>query len=560
MCFIQSLADRAENSFVQIGLPDFVLSSYTETLINCTMNPSGKSFSLQPISGNLDFAQARHLLDRCLFGAKKSEVESLVGKSISTTMDILMQIPATPAPPITYDVLDLEVPPGSTWVNTPYNSTYNTYRLRSLRSWWMAQMMQQGVSLVEKMVLFWHNHFVTETETVSVVNFLYQYNQILRKYALGNVKQLVKDMTINPAMLVYLNGESNKATAPNENYGRELFELFTIGKGPLIAEGNYTNYTETDIREAAKVLTGWKVSRSNSNSYYDATRHDKTTKTFTEAFGRTSISNNEAEEYKLLVDMIFAKKETARYITRKIYRWLMYYQIDQTIEEQIIEPLATTLVNNNYEIKPMLIQLLSSEHFFSSDYYGSMIKNPIDFTIGLYRKCEIVLSPIQTTNYQMWNEVYYSCRNMEMALGDPPDVAGWPQYYKEPSYYELWVNSATVPMRTSYTDTYCASGLTKAGFKYVIDPFAVVALVENPADATALLNGLARILLPVTLSTGQLAQMKEVLIPGLPDSTWTFEWNKYVANPNDATQKSVISKKLLAVLKAILRMPEFYLC
>lgn len=524
------------------------------------MKPSVKSYSLQPVSGNLDMAQARHLLSRCLFGAKKSEVDSLVGKSIPAAMDILMQAPATPAPPITYDVLDVEAPPGSTWVDTPYNSTYNTYRLRSLRSWWMGQMMQQGISLAEKMVLFWHNHFVTETETVKVANFLYQYNQVLRKYALGNIRQMVKDITVNPAMLVYLNGESNKATAPNENYGRELFELFTIGKGPLIAEGNYTNYTETDIREAAKVLTGWKISRPNSNSYYDASRHDKTTKTFTEAFGKTSIPNNEAEEYKLLVDMIFSKKETARYITRKIYRWFMYYQIDPAVEEQIIGPLSNTLFNSNYEIKPMLVQLLSSGHFFSSDYYGAMIKNPLDFTIGLYRKCEIKLSTILTTNYEMWNEIYNSCRNMEMALGDPPDVAGWPQYYKEPSYYELWVNSATVPRRTSFTDSYCASGLTKAGYKFVIDPFAVVALVENPEDAVALLNGLARILLPVGLSGAQLEQLKEVLIPGLPDSTWTFEWNKYLGNPNNATQKSVISKKLLAVLKAILRMPEFYLC
>lgn len=523
------------------------------------MGSTGKSYSLQPVSGNLDYGQARHLLDRCTFGAKKKEIDALVGKSISSALDTLTQGKATPQPPVSYDANDLDVSVGQTWINAVYNGTYNSYRLRSLRSWWISLMMQQDVSLIEKMTLFWHNHFVTETQVVNTATFLYQYNQLLRKYALGNIKQLVYEMTINPAMLVYLNGESNKATAPNENFGRELFELFTIGKGPLIADGNYTNYTEADIREAAKVLTGWKVSRSNYNSSYDTTRHDKSTKVFSEAFGKTSIQNKEAEEYKLLIDMIFSKKETARYLTRKIYRWLMYYQIDQTIEDQIIEPLATTLYNSNYDIKPMLVQLLSSEHFFGSDYFGSQIKSPIDFTIGVYRKCEIKLSATLTTNYEMWNEVYNSNRNMEMAIGDPPDVAGWPQYYKEPSYYELWINSATVPVRTTYTDTLCASGITKSGFKYIIDPFTLTSQLANPSDATILINELARILLPVSLTTSQVTLLKEVLIPGLPDSTWTYEWNKYASNPNDAAQKSLISKKLLALLKAMLRMPEFYL-
>lgn len=524
------------------------------------MGITGKSYSILPISETLDYGQARHLLDRCLFGAKKSEIDALVGKNISNAMSSLTITPTTPEPPLSYDPADLAVTVGTTWINAAFDSTYNTPRQRSLRSWWIKQMMLQGTSLTEKMVVFWHNHFVTETETVNVPTLLYQYNQILRKYALGNIKQMAYEITVCPAMLIYLNGESNKASAPNENYGRELFELFTIGKGPLIADGNYTNYTETDIREAAKVLTGWKVDRINYKSIYDTNRHDKTTKVFSEAFGKASIPNKEAEEYKSLVDMIFSKKETARYLVRKIYRWLMYYEIDQTIEDQIIEPLATTLFNNNYEIKPVLEQLLSSEHFFSTDFRGSQIKNPLDFSLGLYRKCEIKLSLVELTNYEMWNEVYYSCRNMEMALGDPPDVAGWPQYYKEPSYYELWVNSVTVPQRTSYTDTYCASGLTKVGYKYIIDPFVLIAKVTDPSDVELLINGFAQLLLPVDLSSVQLTQLKEVLIPGLPESSWTFEWNKYANNPNDATQKSLVGKKLFALLKAMLRMPEFYLC
>jgi uncharacterized protein (DUF1800 family) len=256
------------------------------------MGSTGKSYSILPISENLDFSQARHLLDRCMFGAKKSEIDAMVGKNISNAMSSLTITPSTPEPPLSYDPTDLAVTVGTTWINAAYDGTYNTPRLRSLRSWWIKQMMLQGSSLTEKMVVFWHNHFVTETETVSYATILYQYNQILRKYALGNIKQMAYEITISPAMLIYLNGESNKASAPNENYGRELFELFTIGKGPLIGDGNYTNYTETDIREAAKVLTGWKVDRINYKSIYDTARHDKTTKVFSDSFGKTTISKS----------------------------------------------------------------------------------------------------------------------------------------------------------------------------------------------------------------------------------------------------------------------------
>lgn len=523
------------------------------------MESIGKTYSIEPISGNLDYNQARHLLDRCLFGARKSEIDSLVGQDISAAINTLLQKIDIPEPPVGYDILDLEVPIGGTWVNLIYNGDYNIYRRRSFRSWWIGQMMQQKISLVEKMVLFWHNHFVTEIEVVDVAPFNYQYNQVLRTNALGNIKQMAYEIVVDPAMLVYLNGESNKASAPNENFGRELFELFTIGKGPLIADGNYTNYTEADIREAAKVLTGWKVDRTINKSYFTATRHDQTTKVFSDAFMKTSIGNNGAEEYKLLVDMIFSQKETARYLARKIYRWLMYYEIDSEIETQIIEPLATILFDNNYEIKPMLVKLLSSQHFFSPEYRGSQIKNPLDFTIGVYRKCEIPLSAAFKDNYENWLEVYYSCKSMEMILGDPPDVAGWSEYYKAPSFYELWINSSTVPQRTTFTDRLCISGITKNGFKFIIDPFVLAGMVSDPANVTVLINGFAQIILPMQLNEAQFNLLKETLIPGLPDSTWTFEWIKYISNPTETTQKTLISKKLLAVIKAMLRMPEFYL-
>jgi uncharacterized protein (DUF1800 family) len=517
------------------------------------------SYSIDPISGNPEFAQLRHLLDRCLFGARKVEIDSLINHDISSSINQLLKDIPMPESPVGFDPLDLDVALGQPWHHLPYSSDYNIYRRRSYRAWWIGLMMQSGISLVEKMVLFWHNHFVTEIEVVDTAPLNYQYNQILRRNALGNIKQMAYEITIDPAMLIYLNGESNKASAPNENYGRELFELFTIGKGPLIAEGNYTNYTEEDIREAAKVLTGWKVDKTLNKSYFTASRHDQTTKVFSEVFGKAPIDNHDSEEYKYLIDMIFSQKETARFLARKIYRWFLYYDISPEVEKQIIEPLATTLYENDYNVKPMLAQFLSSQHFFSPEFYGSMIKNPLDFTIGIFRKCEISLSESDIDNYKIWLEIYYACKPMELILGDPPGVAGWPQYYLAPAYYQMWISSSTLPIRAAYSDLLCAKGSTINEFKYKIDPFKLTSQISDPSNLSALLNGLAETILPIPLNAAQLNHLKEVLIPGLTEATWKSEWRKYANNPSDLVQKTAISKQLLALIRIMLRMPEFYL-
>jgi len=525
------------------------------------MKESVSTYSLQALSSPLDAGQAKHLLDRCLFGAKKSEVDAFVGKTIEEALNILTALPPEVPLPIGIRAEDLEVPIGNSWINTKDNTNYAGYRLYSLHSWWLGNLQQQRIFLTEKMILFGHNHWVTKGDTVWNSSFLYQYNQLLRKYALGNWKQLASEMCILPAMLSFLNGNANKIGAPNENFARELFELFTIGKGPLIGEGNYTTYTETDVEEAAKVLTGWRNNGSTASSYFDTKLHDSSTKTFSPAFGNQTIANQQGEEYKLLIDMIFSQKETARFLTRKIYRWFTYYQIDQVIEDQVIEPLATTLFDNNYEIKPLLVQLLSSEHFFSADYRGAMIKNPMDFSIGLLHKLELELSPDQLSNYQFWWDlVYVYISNMGMLLSQPPDIAGWTPFYQAPGFNELWINSATVPARTTFSNLLCGSGITKNGFKYGIDPLLLSVQISEAGNPNALIGGLAEVLFSLPISTKKSTQLKEILLPGLSDSTWTTEWNKYLNAPTNETQKDVLRKRLTPLIAAMLKMPEFYLC
>jgi uncharacterized protein (DUF1800 family) len=519
--------------------------------------------SLDPLDGALGYDKARHLLGRSLFGTRLSEINFMKVKTATEAVDFLLREPSASLPLPLGVKDDPEVPLGTSWVNVKYNGNYNSQRLYSYRAWWIGRLLKQELSLTEKMILFWHNHFVIETDVVGSTNFNYRYNQLLYSYSLGNFKRLTEEMTINVGMLTYLNGVQNIAGAANENYARELFELFTIGKGPLIELGNYTNYTESDIREAAKVLTGWRTNSTTDQSYFDSTKHDKTNKTFSSIFGNVVISNQNEVEYKSLIALIFQNKETAKFLTRKIYRWFVYYRITDEIEKNIIEPLANILYDSDYEIKPVLKKLLCSQHFFDENNRGCVIKNPLEFTVGIIRQFELSQpsSSDYIASYSFWNWIYSQCVLQNMEIGDPPDVAGWQAWYLTPRYYELWINSATLPNRTNLLKAVIQTGIKTSEMtaKVIADPFVLAYLADNPSDINNLLTALTGLFFPMPLQPAQMTALKEVLIPGLPDFEWTVEWNKYVNNPADANQKKAVGNSLTALLMKMVSMAEFQL-
>jgi hypothetical protein len=511
-----------------------------------------------PISGVLGRDRAKHLLERCLFGARRSELDQFATLTIGEALDILLADLPAPSPPLNINPEDTGLALGETWIHAPFKGEFNALRKKSLRSWWFGLSLDQGASLVEKMTLFWHNHFVTEIPVVNRPKLLYDHYALLRQYSLGNFRDLSAAITVDAAMLRYLDGEENVAGAANENYSRELFELFTIGKGPLISDGNYTNYTEHDIREAARVLTGWKINYADQLSWFNSAKHDKGSKVFSEIYNQT-IDNQEEEEYKSLINMIFSKKETARHIVRKVYRWFVYYIIDESIETAVIEPLATILFDADFEMKPMLGALLGSEHFFDETYRACYIKNPMEHVAGTLRKLEVEHPEDFLVRYEFWNTWYYQVRDQEMTVGQPPDVAGWPQWYLEPQYNQLWVNSVTIPQKAFFTDKICDSGWTSMGEKVVADPVAVAGLTSVPSDPNVLISELAELLFPVQLGTEKMEYLKGILIPGLPDFEWTLEWNRYADNPSDQNQKQAVEAMLRGVLKTMMKMPEYYL-
>ena len=251
-------------------------------------------------TGPWDTEATIHLLKRTMFGAKKADVDFFRGMTMSQAVDTLLNItPAqtTPPPPVkTYnEAIDPSIPIGETWVYTS-EADSNAQRRNSLKNWWIGQMVNQERNILEKMVLMWHNHFVIEMDAVGNGIFCYQNNTILRKNALGNFKQFVKEITIDTGMLKYLNNYLNINTAPDENYARELQELFTVGKG---ADNATAPYNEEDVKQAAKVLTGWGVDTSNNTYLFRSNKHDSSNKQFSAFYNNTVIPGRTLEDGKL---------------------------------------------------------------------------------------------------------------------------------------------------------------------------------------------------------------------------------------------------------------------
>ncbi len=474
-----------------------------------------------------------------------------------------------PSPPI-------DPQTGTTWVNLALTELRDRGpQLRNyLKAWWIGLMVKQRISIRESMTLFWHNHFATETLVVQDSRMMYKQNALLRRFALGNFKELVKQVTIDPAMLRYLNGELNIKTRPDENYARELQELFTIGKGPARGDGDYTHYTEQDVREAARVLTGWQNVRNSAPpaSEFVPNNHDTGDKFFSHAYGNRVIRGRSgvdgAGELNDLLDMIFAQAETARFICRKLYRWFVYYEIDDDVEQNVIEPLAAIFRDNNYEIKPVLEAFLKSEHFYDEINMSCYIKTPIELVAGSYRKLYPIGAPdlsvpsSPNTNYGIAAVLRVRAAEMQMNVLDPPDVAGWPAYYQVPSFHELWINTATLPSRGAFTDA-LITGRDPSGRRFTnIDPIAYAATMSNPSDPWKLVDDLAADLLPFPLTD---AQRSTLLYGAMGLKTggeydWTNAWNTFHApGGNTATNRTLVLRMLEPLLTFMLRMPEYQL-
>lgn len=511
-----------------------------------------------------------HLLKRTMFGAKKADITYFKSRTMSQAVDELLNPTApNPAPPVKEYTTstqpgtpDGNIAQGTTWINDINNDgTVQSQRRASYKKWFTGNLINQDRSIREKLIMFLIDHFGNEASEVGNANWVYRQQELIRQYTLGNYKNLVRDITKDIAMLRYLNGYLNQASAPDENYARELMELFTLGKGPG------SQYTENDVKEAAKVLTGWQVNATTYTTVFNANRHSTANKTFSSFFNNTIITGRTGAtagdlELNDLLNMIFAQQEVAKYIVRKFYRWFVYYTIDTATETNVITPLADIFRTNNYELKPMLSALFKSEHFFDVLNRGCLIKNPADHVIGSLREMNTVF-PVATdwnTNYGLWNTFYSWMVITGQNPHDPPNVSGMPAYYQEPSFHELWINSDSLPKRNQFTDVMINTGYARNGFRVQFNCVAFAQTLTNPGNPNDLIDEALNVFFRNDLYAQTKGQIKtQILLTGQQyDYYWTNAWAAYVSNPTTANF-NIVNTRLKALFQYFFNLSEYQL-
>ncbi len=534
------------------------------------VSPARTLSGISPYTGSWGINEVIHLLKRTMFGAAKADVNYFANLTMNQSVDeILNPTAPNPAPPVkeyttstTATLPDGNIAQGTSWVNDiNSDGTVQSQRRASYKKWWTGVMINQDRSIREKMTFLWVDHFGNESNDVGNANWVYMQNTAIRQNCLGNFKQMVRNMTIDVAMLRYLNGYLNTATAPDENFGRELQELFTVGKGPD------SLYTESDVKEAAKVLTGWQINGTTYQSYFNSARHSTVNKTFSSFYNNTVITGRTGAtagdlELTDLMNMIFAQNEVAKFIVRKFYRWFVYYEIDAATETNVITPLAAIFRSNNYNIVPVLSALFKSEHFYDVLNQGCVIKTPADIVIGSMREFNVPM-PVSTdwnTNYGHWNTLYTFMFVTGLNLHDPPNVAGMPAYYQVPLFHEIWITADSLPKRNQYTDQLTNSGYTRNGFKMQFDFVLYAKTMTNPGNPDDLIKEALKYLYRMDLSPQVIQQMKiQMLLSNqLYDYYWTNAWDAYIANPTTANY-NIINTRLKDLFRYLMNLSEYQL-
>lgn len=545
--------------------------------------------SLNPISGALGEQRAAHLLRRATMGPTLQDITNFSGMTAQAAFAelILSQpVPALPIDPAT----------GTDWVypNTVNQNEPGSDLSELTLSWWLENMRASGTNLTDRMVWFYHTHFpMIMTRIEGNPQFAIDYLRLIRFYALGNYKELVKAICIDNAMLIHLDGNLNIKDVPQENFAREFLELFTVGKGEEITLGNYTNFTEADVQALTKVLTGWgidptfqtidpltnlptgKVKSSNGTL---SSQHNVTTKQFTSAFNNTVIQTGSVvgtdaavtavyTELNDMINMIFNSPHTAKHLCRRVYRQFVYYNITPEIETDIIEPLADALVNSNYDITSVLEILLQSEHFYDMDTpitsdnnIGAIIKSPVDILIGTLRLFNLTV-PDKTTelesHYELYGQLINQLEDQGLPLFEPYDVAGYDPYFQYPDFHRYWISSNYLANRYKFAE-FLISGFT--GNNGVLLQLNVVEFVEgncsDPSDPTLLVQELVKYLFPNSLDTDRFNYFRDaVLLDQLSAANWTSEWNAYLSSGSDVN----VRLQLESLIMAMMQSPEYQL-
>ena len=455
---------------------------------------------------------AAHLYRRAGFGANTEELAQAEKRGFADTLDLL-----------------LKGAPGSDELITTLHDTGRVAAARDtegaqIRGWWLYCMLQGGHPLREKLTLFWHNHFATSIVKVRDAGLMFRQNALFREHALSKFGPMLQAVSRDGAMLLWLDSNSNVKGKPNENYARELMELFSLGVG---------NYTEKDVREAARAFTGWHT--DGHGFKFNAGQHDDGSKTVLGTTGDLDGGD--------VVKIVLEQPAAARFLVRKFYT---YFVSEVPPTDKLLEPLCEQYRQSEYDTAALVKTILSSRLFYSDHAFRKRIKSPIEYVLGavrtIYRRfddSDAHYRPLAHQALIKW------LGTMGQTLFAPPNVKGWPGA-------RTWLNTSTVLERDNFASI-LASGVlwrppaSDVGFDIstnlpppkAFDPARVLEeeKVETPADAV-------RVLLDAYVPGDVRAEAREKLLAFMSEGKPTG---------------LLLARRAREAVHAILTMPEYQL-
>ncbi len=365
--------------------------------------------------------QAQHLLNRSSFSADPDTTITLQQFNYSQAVDYLLSNTHDKAITHALKIPTINLKKRFKDLTAKQKKERNKLRrqqIMQLQGWWINEMITTPSALTEVMTLFWHNHFTSSAQKVRSATLMQNQNSLLRKHALGNFSTLLHSIAQDPAMVIYLDNANNKKGSPNENFAREVMELFTLGEG---------YYSETDIKQAAIAFTGWGVKRKTGSFQFREHLHDnQKLQVLDQPINESGLNSG-----KRVLDILLQHPQTAVYLSKKLYKHFISHD---NIDKNTITQLATVLRNENYNIKPWLRALFLSQAFQKQQQTGSLIKSPIDLIIGTYRALSI-----PTDNPRLLAK---ASKRLGQELFNPPNVKGWPGGHD-------WITTDTFIVRKS---------------------------------------------------------------------------------------------------------------
>lgn len=394
--------------------------------------------ALQPFTGRFTQRHAAHLLRRAGFGAPPDEIVRVAALGASGAVDELLH-------PTASDVAFADFPD----TEAIYDPKRRT---QTAQMWWLDRMLRTQRPFVEKMTLFWHGHFATSIQKVDPALMVQQID-LFRAQGLGRFPTLLSSVTRDPAMLIWLDNRFNAKAHPNENYAREVMELFALGLG---------NYTEDDIKEAARAFTGWTIAKGNV-AVFDPRRHDDGEKMI---FGKSGTFGTDD-----VIALIVSQPVHQRFLARKLLEFFVY----SDPEPELIEALAQVYALSGFDVGRTVGTILRSNVFFSTRAYRALPKSPLEFAIGTLRYLGIITVP---------PNLPYQLTRMGQAPLAPPSVKGW-------DGGTTWINTSTLLARFNFVNTLLANKATVAP-TVAPDPLVARDGMDASRVAETIVNGVVQ--------------------------------------------------------------------